>query len=937
MHRFLTRISPTSPFISKPSILKPFTCPSLPKRFFSAANSTDSNKDSAAEEASNALVQGAETQVAKAHPFFIDKSGVVTFVVDYPLFPMAKYTVNLDEAKFKMLSAAPPRYVAAVVRKNFNLPEENQDKDNNEPYQPKDVSSDFYNMGSYCSIEFNSRAFNMLTLSSLYRVEFSEIHRYKIPDYDPKQAHKSPLQQKVVTQHDDHFFLDEEHEDPDNPQVGGGANLEDLATKREKRLKFLLDKTRRTMQDENPLQVIEQGSFLISKLKPVTEPDFMMDINLEARLKHLIDIYTKILTLNRNQVPLVNYNLNDAYRILDSLGGFLAASRYFKGEELQHAYEQLDITSRLDGMHSLLRRYYSFLEHFADLGQIAQQNISARKAKEFYDEVFRIVKGAVEGDKGKQSVMDKLRAQFVEKKPPAHVVKVFEDEMKRFSSLEEMSVESNMIRTYLEWIVSLPYGAKSAENFDLNEAKALLDEDHYGLEDVKDRILEFIAVGKMKGTLKGKILCLVGPPGVGKTSLAGSIAKSLKRKFSRIALGGESDASTLKGHRRTYIGAYPGKIIQALKECGTDNCVILLDEIDKLGRSSFHGDPQSNLLEILDPAQNNTFTDNYLDFPVDLSNVLFICSANITDTIYEPLLDRVDLIQLSSYTNQEKKHIFYKHLYPKALEASGLKGEESKFVIKEEVVDILVNEYCRESGVRSLEKHVRKILEKLALQVVENPDSKEIVVNKDNLSKFVGNPKFGKGRFYRETPPGVICGLAYTEYGGSLIYIEATQSSFPQEDPSTPRGALKITGSLGSVMKESMQIAYTYAKSYLHSQLKNDFLERNEVHIHAPEGATPKDGPSAGITIASSLVSLALKKPAKQNVGMTGELSLRGKVMKIGGIKEKILAAKREGINELIVPKDNEENVLDLKPYVTEGMKIHYVETYEEVYKILFT
>jgi len=443
----------------------------------------------------------------------------------------------------------------------------------------------------------------------------------------------------------------------------------------------------------------------------------------------------------------------------------------------------------------------------------------------------------------------------------------------------------------------------------------------------------------MKGSLKGKILCLVGPPGVGKTSLAASIARALGRKYIRIALGGESDSSVLKGHRRTYIGSYPGKIIYSLKECGAENSVILLDEIDKLGRSSYHGDPQSNLLEILDPGQNSSFVDNYLDYPVDLSNVLFICTANITDTISAPLLDRMDVVQLSSYTNEEKKHIYNLHLLPKAIAASGLTSQY-KFKIADDVLDVLVNQYARESGVRSLEKYIKKILEKIAFQIVQSDQpEKEIVVTADTLVKYIGHPKFSKSRFYTQTPPGVVIGLAYTEYGGTLIFIEATQSAFPAQDPKNPSrttGGLKITGSLGSVMKESMQISYSYARTYAHDILKTDYFERNEVHVHAPEGATPKDGPSAGVTIVTALLSLAMKKPIKQNVGMTGEISLRGKVMKIGGVKEKILAAKREGVMELIFPKTNKESVEDLKKYITEGLTIHYAETYEDVFKIVF-
>jgi endopeptidase La len=331
--------------------------------------------------------------------------------------------------------------------------------------------------------------------------------------------------------------------------------------------------------------------------------------------------------------------------------------------------------------------------------------------------------------------------------------------------------------------------------------------------------------------------------------------------------------------------------------------------------------------------------DNYLDYQVDLSNVLFICSANITDTISGPLLDRMDVIQLSSYTNEEKRQIYNLHLLPRAINDSGL-TKEHKFTIKPEVVDVLVNEYAREAGVRSLDKYIRKILEKIAFQIVQKGPEQEVVIEPTALVKYIGHPKFSKSRFYQQTPPGVVIGLAYTEYGGSLIYLEATQSTFhppPTSDkPTKTTGAIKFTGSLGNVMKESMQIAYSYAKTYAHENLKSDYFEKHEVHVHAPEGATPKDGPSAGVTITTALLSLAMNKPIKENLGMTGEISFRGKVLKIGGVKEKILAAKREGLKELIFPKSNKENIDELKPYIKEGLIIHYVDVYEDVFKIAF-
>jgi len=446
---------------------------------------------------------------------------------------------------------------------------------------------------------------------------------------------------------------------------------------------------------------------------------------------------------------------------------------------------------------------------------------------------------------------------------------------------------------------------------------------------------------------------LVGPPGVGKTSIASSIARCLNRKYVRIALGGEHDVSVLKGHRKTYIGAYPGRLVQALKTSDTENPVILLDEIDKIS-SGMRGNLQDTLLEILDPVQNVKFTDHFLDTPIDLSNVLFVCTANLTETIHPAVLDRMEVIHLSGYTKDEKYQILKKYLLPRALEAAGLKDQYAdKITITDEAIDALLLRYAREAGVRNLERLTKRICEKVTLKIVKG-DTSEIVITPENLKDFVGLPKFSDQRLYKDIPPaGIIMGLAYNSYGGSTIYIETMKSNFDlrteqkdqgaqivsEENPvkkNARRGNIKITGSLGDVMQESTQIAYSYAKYILSTFFNSSFLETNDVHIHFPDGASKKDGPSAGVAITSSLISLALDTPTADVVAMTGEISLTGKVLKIGGVKEKVLAAKRENVKKVILPLDNKEDVDELKDYIKEGLEFEFADSYMQVMKILF-
>ncbi|MCK5912578.1 MAG: endopeptidase La, partial [Desulfuromusa sp.] len=471
----------------------------------------------------------------------------------------------------------------------------------------------------------------------------------------------------------------------------------------------------------------------------------------------------------------------------------------------------------------------------------------------------------------------------------------------------------------------LPWGKFSKDAYDLKRARRVLDRDHYGLEDVKERILEFIAVGKMKGDISGSILCLVGPPGVGKTSVGKSIASALKRKFYRFSVGGMRDEAEIKGHRRTYIGAMPGKAIQAMKSAGTSNPVLMLDEVDKIG-ASYQGDPASALLEVLDPEQNGTFRDHYMDVPFDLSNVMFIATANQMDTIPAPLLDRMEVIRLSGYILEEKLEIARRFLIPKALKSHGM--TRAQVSINKAAVAVIVDRYAREAGVRGLENKIKKIMRKAAMEFAEGREAK-VKVTKHDIEHYLGKPVFAGEELIKDSP-GVVTGLAWTRMGGATLQIEATSMK------SKTKG-FKQTGQLGKVMVESSEIAYSYVMGHLQQhQIPEDYFDNHFIHLHVPAGATPKDGPSAGVTMTTALLSMIMGKSVRPKLGMTGELSLTGSVLPIGGVKEKTIAARRAGLKTLIFPQENKSDYEDLEDYLREGIEVHFVKEYPDVFRIAF-
>jgi len=615
-------------------------------------------------------------------------------------------------------------------------------------------------------------------------------------------------------------------------------------------------------------------------------------------------------------------SMDDPARLTD----FAANLTNADGFELQEILETFDIHRRIDKVLILLKKELEVSRLQAKISQQIEEKISAQQRDFFLREQFKAIKKELGLEKeGKVSEIEKYQKRLKKLTLNEEAQKAVDEEIEKLQLIEPSSPEYNVSRNYLDWLTILPWGKFSKDSYDLKRARRVLDRDHYGLDDVKDRILEFIAVGKMKGDISGSILCLVGPPGVGKTSIGKSIADTLKRKFYRFSVGGMRDEAEIKGHRRTYIGAMPGKAIQAMKSAGTANPVLMLDEIDKIG-ASFQGDPASALLEVLDPEQNGSFRDHYLDVPFDLSNVMFIATANQLDTIPAPLLDRMEVIRLSGYILEEKLEIARRFLIPKALKSHGM--TKAQVSINKAAVAVIVDRYAREAGVRGLENKIKKIMRKAAMEFAEGRVEK-VRVTKHDIEHYLGKPIFTEEELIKITP-GVVTGLAWTRMGGATLQIEATTMK------SKSKG-FKQTGQLGKVMVESSEIAYSYVMGHLkHYGIDEDYFDNHFIHLHVPAGATPKDGPSAGITMTTALLSMILEKPVRPKLGMTGELSLTGSVLPIGGVKEKTIAARRAGLEILIFPEENKKDYEDLEDYLREGIEVHFVKRYSDVFAIAF-
>ncbi|MCH2302684.1 MAG: endopeptidase La [SAR324 cluster bacterium] len=610
-----------------------------------------------------------------------------------------------------------------------------------------------------------------------------------------------------------------------------------------------------------------------------------------------------------------------------TLADFSASMTTASGKELQKILETRRIKQRIEKALILLKHELEVSKLQSRISQKIEERMSQQQREFFLREQLKEIKKELGLSKeGKETEVEKYLARIRKLKLTEEARERIDEEIEKLRLIEPASPEYNVSRAYLDWLTILPWGVYSKDFFDLKRARRILDRDHFGLKDVKDRILELISVGIINNDLAGTIVLLVGPPGTGKTSVGQSIAKSLGRKFYRFSLGGMRDEAEIKGHRRTYIGALPGKFINAIKTCKTSNPVIMLDEIDKIG-ASFQGDPASALLEVLDPEQNKDFLDHYLDVRFDLSKVLFICTANTLETIPAPLLDRMEQIRLSGYILEEKLEIARRHLLPKQLKMHGLK--RSQLSLPKTVLREMIDGYAREAGVRSLENNIKKLLRKAARKIVEDGQEK-VSISRSELPDYLGQRMFAEETRFKKPKIGVITGLAYTAMGGATLHIEAT--SVEAKNP-----GFKQTGQLGDVMVESSEIAYTFIRARLNPQKKTEkFFDRNHIHLHVPAGATPKDGPSAGITMACALYSLAKQKPIIPNLAMTGELTLTGLVMPIGGVKEKTIAARRAGVTQLLFPDENRKDYEELDESITEGITPYFVKNFDEVLKIGF-
>src|SRR5881396_1645080 len=643
--------------------------------------------------------------------------------------------------------------------------------------------------------------------------------------------------------------------------------------------------------------------------------------SLVSRVTTLFEQYVKLSQNLNYETMIAAIRVDDPSKLADTVGANLQLTI----EEKQELLEIFDPIDRLTRVAEVLDIEIEKLNVDRTIqGRVKRQMERAQKEYYLNEKIKAIQK---ELGRGEKSEIDELRKRIELAGMTKDALDKAMAELKRLENMPPMSAESTVSRNYLDWLLAVPWKKKSKEIRDLNFAQQILESDHYGLEKIKERILEFLAVRRLVKDPKGSILCFVGPPGVGKTSLGMSVAKATGRKFVRMSLGGVRDEAEIRGHRRTYIGALPGQIIQMMKKSGTRNPVFMLDEVDKMSMD-FRGDPSAALLEVLDPEQNNSFTDHYLDVEYDLSKVMFIATANVTHTIPAPLRDRMEIIQLSGYTHLEKLAIGRQFLVPKQRQEQGL--EEAKIAFEDSAIEELIASYTREAGVRNLEREVGSVLRKVARQVLVANGSYELTIDRPKVRDLLGKAKFRSQQIHDHSEVGLATGLAWTEVGGEILATEATLME--------GKGKLTLTGKLGDVMQESAQAAMSYVRSRAQKfGIPKDFYRRLDLHIHVPEGAIPKDGPSAGITMATSLVSALTQIPVRCDVAMTGEITLRGKVLPIGGVKEKLLAAHRAGIRTLILPKDNQKDLADIPANIKDEFTIHFVENMDEVLKVALT
>jgi ATP-dependent Lon protease len=682
-------------------------------------------------------------------------------------------------------------------------------------------------------------------------------------------------------------------------------------------MRILVQGAQRVRIDE----FVSERPYLIARIHE--EPDIIeVTPELEALTRHIQNTFSSII----EGVPYLPEELQVAVANVEdpeALGHMIAGSLRIRVEERQELLEERNVTNRLRKLSTILQRELEVME----LGSKIQSEVQSEMDKTQRDYLLREQLKAIQRELGEedetQAEINELRRQIEEASLPDEVHTAAQRELSRLERLPPAAAEYGVIRTYLEWIVSLPWSKWTEDNLDMPHARRVLNRDHYDIEKVKDRILEHLAVRKLKPDSKGSILCFVGPPGVGKTSLGKSIAAALGRKFERISVGGVRDEAEIRGHRRTYIGALPGTIIRALRDAESRNPVFMIDEIDKMG-ANFLGDPASAMLEVLDPEQNHSFRDHYLDLPFDLSDVMFITTANMLDTVPGPLVDRMEIIQLAGYTREEKHHIAKRFLVPRQIERNGLTPEKLEF--KDDAIDTVIVEYTREAGVRNLEREIGAVCRKVARDFAEGKAKRKVTVTKAKVRALLGKRRVFSEARLRTKQPGVATGLAWTPFGGEVLFIEATQY--------TGSGQLNITGQLGEVMRESAQAALSFVRANareLQPDLPEDFFQTHDLHVHVPAGAIPKDGPSAGIAMATALASLISGRNVREDTAMTGELTLTGHVLPIGGLKEKALAAQAAGLTRVIAPKLNQQDIDDIPAHLRKDIEFIFVERIQQV------
>ncbi len=708
----------------------------------------------------------------------------------------------------------------------------------------------------------------------------------------------------------------EEVGEGDISKVGTIAKILRVATIEDNRLKILVQGLARGKAEEYHF-----GDTITARVRVLEEKKEELTPEDKAIIQDIRDLLEKAVSLGKKIVPDIFYlikTVDDPVRFTDLVASVLD----LKTEDALKLLETTDVRQRLRLIHEYLLREVNLLELQQKIREQARKTMEKEQKEYFLRHQLKAIQEEL--GEGKNAEIEEYRQKLKKLKLSKEIKEQIEKEIDRLERMHPDSAEAAVLRTWLDWVLSLPWNKKTRDRYDLKRAKEILDKDHYDLEKIKERIIEFLAVRKLtKGKGKGPILMFVGPPGVGKTSLGRSIAKALGRKFVRISLGGVRDEAEIRGHRRTYVGAMPGKIIQAIKRAGVKNPVIMLDEIDKMS-ISFQGDPAAALLEVLDPEQNKNFVDHYINLPFDLSEVIFIGTANRTDTIPLPLLDRMEVLRLSGYSEEEKLEIAKRHLLPKLIKEHGFKPEE--LIFTDEALLEIIRRYTREAGVRNLQRQISAVLRKLAVKKLEG-EKPPFKVDATLVRKLLGTPRFIPEK-KAEPKVGVVTGLAWTELGGEIMFIEAIKMR--------GKGKLLLTGKLGDVMKESAQTALSYIRANAEKYgINPEDFDKYDVHIHVPEAAIPKDGPSAGIAIATALLSVFTEKPVRNDIAMTGEITLTGEVLPVGGLKEKILAAKRAGIYEVILPKDNEKEVMeDLPSFVREQMNLHFVKDVDKVFDL---